>query len=511
MKIINKYQIMLGLIIILSSCNEDKFLDIDPTGRQTSDSYLKTDEEVKSAIVGVYNAMQNNFSNGSWASVFFIKNLPADDCMAGSSEGDQTGYQNIDDFAIQTDNAKLELIWSNFYKTISSANTIINKVDPDTESKKEMIAEAKAIRAYNYLELVTLFGGVPLMTENPTDEADYSLSRSAVTEVYAQIEKDFNEAIPDLSLKSEYSAADKYRFSKGTAQAYLGKAYLYQKKYSDAATQFATVISSMEYDLEPDYADVWSVTTEFGQESLFEISYTAREAYDWGTFPWGGGNESNIEVELQGPRSDLFDLTNSTLKTTVLNGWGFNMPSAKIGHAFEEVGDQVRMTATLISAADFEATGGVIKDPNAHDYEGYMRLKYATKSAETSTTGIPDLNYSTNWRLLRYADVLLMAAEAYHFNNNDPQALIEMNKVRERAELTDIQASDDIFAAIVKERQLELAFEGSRYWDLVRWGLAEQELGSLGYKSGKNELFPIPQNEIIANKSMDDSDQNPGY
>ena len=502
---------MLVLVIALVSCNEDKFLDIDPTGRLTSDSFLKTDDEVKAAIVGVYNAMQNNFSNGSWASVFFVKNLPADDCLAGSSEGDQPNYQNIDDFTIQTDNENLKLIWSNFYKTISSVNTIIEKVDPDTGNKKIIVAEAKAIRAYNYLELVILFGGVPLMTVNPTDEAGYSLPRSTAAEVYAQIEKDFSEAIPDLPLKSEYNDADKYRFSKGTAQAYLGKAYLYQQKYPDAVTQFATVISSMEYDLEPNFAAIWSVSTEFGEESLFEISYTAREAYDWGNFPWDGGNESNIEVELQGPRSDLFDLTNSTLKSTLLNGWGFNMPSAKIGHAFEAAGDQVRMAATLMSASDFEATGGVIRDPNAHDYEGYMRLKYATMTAETGSSGIQELNYSTNWRLLRYADVLLMAAEAYHFTDNDPQALIEMNKVRERALLPDIEASDDIFNAIVKERQLELAFEGSRYWDLVRWGLAVQELGSLGYKSGKNELFPIPQDEIIANKSMDVSDQNPGY
>ncbi|WP_320018147.1 RagB/SusD family nutrient uptake outer membrane protein [Labilibaculum manganireducens] len=511
MKYLKIFKYILGIAIAISSssCNEDKFLEIDPTGRVTSENFLNTDSEVKLAIVGVYNAMQNNFSSGEWTSAYFAKNLPADDCLAGSTEGDQSGYQNIDDFAIQTDNDKIKAIWSNFYKTISSTNTIINQVEPDTDSKKEMIAEAKALRAYCYFELVTMFGGVPLMTVNPVSEVDYHLPRASVADIYTQIEKDFTEAIPDLPLKSEYSVADRYRFSKGTAQAYFGKALLYQKKYSEAATQLAYVISSLEYDLEPDFADVWAKETEFGQESLFEVSYTAQESYDWNNFPWNGGNENNIEVQLQGPRSDLFDISNSSID--IINGWGFNLPSAKIGQAFADAGDTERRNATLMSEADFTATGGVIKDSNAHDYEGYMRLKYVTKLSETGTDGVADLNYTTNWRLMRYADVLLLAAEAYHFSTQDGLALIELNKVRDRAGLIDIQASDDIFQAIVTERQLELAFEGSRYWDLVRWDLAVQELGSLGYTANKHELFPIPQSEIIANNSIDDTDQNPGY
>lgn len=511
MKYLKIFKYILGVAIAISStsCNEDDFLEIDPTGRVTSDNFLNTEDEVKLAIVGVYNAMQNNFSSGSWASVYFVKNLPADDCLAGSSPGDQSGYQNIDDFATQTDNDKIRLIWSNFYKTISSTNTIINLVEPDTDGKKEMIAEAKALRAYCYFELVTLYGGVPLMTVNPVSSEEYHLPRSSAADVYAQIEQDFSEAIPELPLKSEYSAADRYRMSKGTAQAYYGKVLLYQKKYAEAATQLAAVISSTEYDLEPSFADVWTKETEFGQESLFEVSYTAQESYDWGNFPWGGGNENNIEVQLQGPRGNLFNLSGSSLD--IVNGWGFNMPSGKIGQAFVDAGDTERGNATVMSAADFEATGGVIEDENAHDYEGYMRIKYVTRASETSDSGVPELNYTTNWRLMRFADVLLMAAEAYHFSSQDGQALIEMNKVRSRAGLSDITASDDIFQAIVTERQLELAFEGSRYWDLVRWDLATQELGSLGYQSNKHELFPIPQDEIIANDAISDSDQNPGY
>lgn len=509
MKFLNRNILIAGLVMLLFSSCKETFLDVAPTGRLTSESFLKTDDEVKTAIIGVYNLMQHNYSSGSWSSVYLIKNLPADDSLAGSSEGDNTGYQNIDDFAIQTDNDRLVAIWTSFYNTISAANKVINGVEADTDAKTEMIAEAKAIRAFTYFEMVTLFGGVPLMIENPISEADYHKPRATAAEVYAQIEKDFTEAIPVLPLKSEYSAADKFRFSKGTAQAFLGKVYLYQEKYSDAATQLAAVISSGEYDLEPNFADVWKKEKEFGLESLFEISYTSQELYDWGTFPWGGENESNIEVQLQGPRDNIFNLSNSTLP--MRNGWGFNMPSAKIAHAFEAENDVVRGSATVLSAADFIATGGVIVNPNAHDYEGYMRLKYATYNSETSDQGIPELNYTTNWRILRYADVLLLAAEAYHFNGEDGKALTEINKVRDRVNLPFVTSGDDMFQAIVKERQLELAFEGSRYWDLVRWGLAQQELGDLGFQTGKYELFPIPLNEIIANNQISQDDQNPGW
>jgi len=169
------------------------------------------------------------------------------------------------------------------------------------------------------------------------------------------------------------------------------------------------------------------------------------------------------------------------------------------------------MAATLISAADFEATGGVIKAPTFHDYEGYMRLKYVTRASESSISGVRELNYTTNWRLMRYADVLLLAAEAHHFNGDDTQAMVYLNQVRARAKMAPIAAGVDVFAAIVHERELELASEGSRFWDLVRWGMAKDTLSSIGFMAGKHEHFPIPQNEIIANDAIIQSDQNPGY
>ncbi|MFW6227366.1 MAG: RagB/SusD family nutrient uptake outer membrane protein, partial [Bacteroidota bacterium] len=343
-------------------------------------------------------------------------------------------------------------------------------------------------------------------------------------EVYAQIEKDLTEAIPELKLKSEYNAAERFRFAKGTAQALLGKAYLYQEKWSEAATVLGEIISSGEYGLEPNFADVWSIESEFGVESLFETSYVSSEAYDWGNFPWGGGNESNIEAQLQGPRDTYFDVSGSSLN--VINGWGFNLPSAKIGEMFVadlEAGnnDSSRYFGTLVSAADFEATGGEVlvsvdDDPAPHDYEGFMRLKYVTRSTTTSDQGVPELNHGINWRIIRYADVLLMAAEANFRAGNIDVAQDQLEQVYRRARgldesFTITATGDEFWNMLVDERAMELAFEGSRYWDLIRWGMAEAELGDLGFEAGKHELFPIPQNEIIANNAIEQADQNPGY
>lgn len=513
--IVYKIQILL-FVLLTVSCNEDEFLSIDEVGSISSDDYLTTEEEVESAMWGVYNKLQLLHSNDSWQSLFFVKNLPADDCLAGSSSsGDQTDYQNLDDFDIEADNTKIEGVWTNLYTVINRANTVINDADISiSDYVVEMVAEAKAIRAYSYLELVTLFGGVPLRTENAVEESDYHLARSTADEVYTQIETDFLEAIEDLPLKSEYSTGNKVRMSKGAAQAFLGKAYLYQEEYEKAITQFENVINSGEYALVSNVDSVWRNSEEFGDESLFEISYTSGESYTWSTYSWDSSEESNIEVQLQGPRSDIFDLSGSSLALN--NGWGFNSPSAEIGEAFEEAGDSIRKAATLMSAADFEATGGAIEDGvvagTTHDYEGYMRLKYATWSSETDGTATSELNYTTNWRLLRYADVLLMAAEAYYFNDEDGNALLALNQVRNRAGLADESATgDDLFDAIVLERELELAFEGSRYWDLIRWDMADEELSDLGFISGTHELFPIPQDEIISNNEISSDDQNPGY
>ena len=516
------YSLSALFLLVFAGCSKD-FLEVAPVGQLTSDNFLKNDNDVKLAVMGVYNKIQENYSKGSWTSVYFMKNLPADDTKcAGPNAGDTPEYQYLDDFNITSDNTKIAAIWTNFYSTINSCNTIINNVGANTAATtgmKTMVGEAKALRAFTYLDLVTMFGGVPLMTVNPASTSEFNQPRATAAEVYAQIETDLKDAIAVLPLKSQYSATDKFRFSKGTAQALLGKAYLYEKKYGDAATVLGACIASNEYQLESDYASIWSKAKEFGVESVFEVSYTSQENYGWGNFPWGGGNESNIEMQLEGPRADgdgSFDFSTLDVnKVNLVGGWGFNLPSKKIGDLLYSNPADKRIKGSVVSEADYFAAGGKYQvGEYPYDYEGYLRTKYACKASETTNpaTGQPELNYGSNYRIIRYADVLLMAAEAYNKSSNDVAAQTELKKITDRAGIAaHTETGTALFDQIVIERAKELCFEGSRYWDLVRWDLADAQMKSIGFVKGKHELFPIPLNEILSNTAMGEKAQNPGY
>jgi starch-binding outer membrane protein, SusD/RagB family len=504
------------VLMLLSACSDDS-LDVDPTGKWEDENYPSTNEEGFAVIIGAYDLMQWNYGR-DWTSCFFAKNLPADDCNAGSSSSDQLPYQNLDDFKNEADNTVTTGIWEGFYKTINQCNILQGRLNPDNDYKKQLVAEAKAIRAWNYIELVTMFGDVPYYTEISTMH-NANRKRTAVSEIYTAIESDLKEAIEVLPYKSNLPDDQKFRISKGAAQSILGKIYLYQQRWQEAHQLFSEVIATegSEYSLEPDFKNVWREAGELGVESVFEILYTSQEGYDWNNFPWNPNlHESNVHIVLMGPREDLFKQVDAI---GLLPGWGFNLPNESIGKAFEDMGDQgPRYENTIISEDEFVAAGGKMvgdSDEDFHDYDGYLRLKYSTYESESSpTASVKDLNYTTNWRLIRYADVLLMAAEAYNEDGDEASARRELNKVRVRAKLDtydNAMPQDELRDAIKAERQLELAFEGSRYWDLIRWGDAEKVLGPLGFVAGKHEHFPIPQSEISANNEISQEDQNPGF
>lgn len=491
----------MSVLLLVAGCK--KFLDQPVTGALPEGEFYKTDLDATQAMTAVYDMMQAHYNN-NWGSLYMIKTLLSDESNAGGADaGDQPGYQTIDQFNFDAANDKIREAWRMLYFTIYRANKVINKTKPETGLRRRLIAEAKALRAYNYFELVSLWGDVPLVLDDILP-ADYAKTgRKARVQAYAQIEKDLQEAIAILPLKSAYSAADKFRVSKGMAQAILGKAYLYQQKYSEAAAQFENVITSGEYALAPSVSAVFSKNFEFGTESLFEISYTSDRAYDWSNFPWGAQPESNIHIQLMGPRSDYYIKAPGD---SLLGGWGFNLPKKKIWDAFVAAGDAERRKQVIMSKSELQAMGGNWTNDYAWGFEGYFQRKYGSFSTQTAGP-INELNYGTNWRLIRYADVLLMAAEANYRINNEAKARDYLNEVRRRSSLYDVTASGSaLFDAIVQERQLELAFEGFRFTDLVRWGLAQQELGPLGYQP-KHALLPIPDYDV---KTAGLS-QNPGY
>lgn len=486
---------MLSLLIIMASCSDD-YLDKEIYGRKSTDEFYKTDQDAFRATIAVYDILQYHYNNG-WSSNYLVKTLPSDEGTAGGGgSGDQPQYQNLDDFSYDSQNGGVLGAWRMAYFGIFRANKVVNLVEPANDYRQALIAEAKALRAYNYFELVSMFGDVPLILAEP-EQSEYEQPRIASSVVYDQIEKDLREAIDVLPLKSEYSAADQFRVSKGTAQALLGKAYLYQQQWDSAAYFLDQVITSNEYDLHDNYADNWTLAGEFGQESVFEVQFVSTVGYDWGNFPWDNGRlqESNIHIQLMGPRGDFYTAAPGD---SLIAGWGFLYPSEEIYNAFVNAGDSARKVNTLMSEAELIAAGGNWTGENVWDYNGFIRRKYGTYINQTNTDAVAELNYATNWRLMRYADVLLMAAEAFYRAGDEGRARTELNKVRDRADLDDVTASGNaLFEAIVTERQLELAFEGFRFLDLVRWDRGSQELADLGFVEGKHNKFPIPFDDVI--------------
>jgi hypothetical protein len=494
--------VCLSALMMTTGCK--KFLDQPVNGAFAEQDFYKTDEDATQAVTAVYDMMQAHY-NSNWGSIYMIKTLLSDESNAGGSDaGDQPGYQTLDKYNFDATNDKIREAWRMCYFTIYRANKVINRTPPETDLRKRLIAEAKFLRAYNYFELVSLWGDVPLVLDDIPPAQYTTTGRKAKATVYTQIEKDLTEAIAVLPLKSGYSGGDRFRVSKGAAQALLGKALLYQQKWADAAAQFEAVIASNQFSLAPSVGAAFSRGFEFGQESLFEISYTNARSYDWGNFPWGAAPESNIHIQLMGPRGDYYTKAPSD---SLMAGWGFNLPKQKLWDAYIAAGDVQRRKQIIMSQGELIAAGGNWSNPNAWGYEGFFQRKYGAYGSQTGGP-IGELNYGTNWRHIRYADVLLMAAEAYFRSSNETKARQYLNMVRQRAQLPDVTATGNaLFGAIVKERQLELAFEGFRYTDLVRWGLAAQELAPLGYQASKHNVLPIPDYDVRTAALT----QNPGY
>lgn len=514
-KLIYKLSVVAGAALMLTACEKD-FLDKPIYGVLAADDYFKTDQELEEGVYACYDVLQWSYAT-DWNSMYVVKSFPSDESFAGGGDKtDQPAYQELDNFSYTPENAAIAHSFQGMYFGIMRANVIINSATTgDSAAKVKMIAEAKALRAYFYFELVSMWGGVPIRLTQPKG-TDYAMAKSTPEEVYAQIHKDLEEAIPNLPKKSEYAAAMRFRMSQGAAWALKGKAYLFQKKYAESAKAFDEVIKSNEYSLVADYSQLFLKGQEYGAESLFEIGYSETTKNDWGNFQWGGSRamENQINWQLMGPRADFLKSGNSG----ILGGWGFNYPTKKMAEAYDAEGDLVRRNASVLSVAQLRAQGGDwVTDKNLDwsvappvwGMDGYFRLKYGTISTETAGP-TNELNYGTNIRLIRYADVLLMAAEANLLANNIGVAQGYFDQVRARVNLPAKVITMD---AIKTERRLELAFEGARFLDLIRWGDAATVLKNEGFaKNGnfseKHNLFPIPDTEVKNNKLMT---QNPGW
>jgi len=483
----NKVILLFSISILLfTSCK--KFLSVDPPYAQDADNYFQTPDDYNRALTGAYDMLQGSFLS------LWIGEIASDNSIAGGeSVNDSQGLHQIDNMTHGGVNNELRNIMRWNYTGITRVNYIMeNKDNIDFPEKQHILAEARFLRAYYYFELVKFFGDVPLIIDERIGiEEAQQLPRAPKTEVYAQIEADLNFAIGVLNPV----AAQKGRATKGAAQALLGKAYLYQKKYSEAITILDEVRNSGLYSLIPNYADLFSVSNEDNSETVFDVQYTGLEGGGYGCL-----------ICLEGNAAPGFQGIRQYNGPVYGDGNSYNLPTQELYNAFSPI--DPRRGHTIL---DIEAFIASQPDPSSITYgigagghTGYYNNKYIKRQGEI---GLPDndLTSPVNYRVIRYADVLLMAAEAHFHLGNNQTAQQLVNQVRVRAGVPGIpvQSLNDIY----KERRFELSGEGHRFFDLVRTEQAAQYI--TGFIPGKHELFPIPQVEIdLAGGNWQ---QNSGY
>lgn len=472
------------------SCS-DEFVNRDPVYSIDSENYFNSKTDYDNALIAAYDMLQSSSIN------VLMGEIASDNTLAGGGNAtDVIGYQQIDDMIHTPVNDQLKRLWDWMFAGVQRANYIIEFKDKtDFVGKEQIIAEARFLRAYYQFELVKWFGEIPMKGDARFKIGDEkTIPRSSVTEVYASIEADLIYASANLSP----TASQTGRATKGAAQALLGKAYLYQNKFSLAASTLETLISSSSYSLVSDYNSIFEESGENGPESLFEVQYTDVEGASFNCFQC---SEGNIAVGFSGPR----DYTG----TLFTSGFSFNVPTQEAVNAFE-VGDNRKAVAILDIVAWAASTGATYSEGNEHT--GFFNRKYIPRVRSANAAGDRNLTNPNNYRAIRYADVLLMAAEAYNRGGiDDTKARGYLNQVRDRAfgdtnhRITASGAGLTDF--ILAERRVELLGEGHRFFDLVRTGKAAQEID--GFTAGKNELFPIPLEEIQF--SNGNWQQNLGY
>ncbi|WKL48210.1 RagB/SusD family nutrient uptake outer membrane protein [Flavobacterium pectinovorum] len=484
--------VTITLILTVTTSCSDEFVNPKPEYSIDSENYFNSKEDYDQALIATYDLLQSTYVN------VLLGEIASDNTLAGGeSPTDVIGFQQVDDMIHTEVNSNLRDVWNWMFAGVQRANYILefqNKTD--FAGKTQLIAETRFLRAYYQFELVKWFGGIPMKGDVRFKIGDEkTIPRSSVAEVYASIEADLVFASANLSP----IAAQKGRVTKGAAQALLGKAYLFQGKFSQAASTLQALINTSPYSLETDYNKMFELDGENGPESVFEVQYTDVEGAGFGCLQC---SEGNVAVGFSGIRNYSGPVFSS--------GFSFNLPTQESSDAFE-TGDKRKAVAILDIAAWAGANSGVTYGKGNED-TGFFNRKYLPRKRSSDAAGDLNLTNPNNYRAIRYADVLLMAAEAYNRGEiDDAKAREYLNQVRRRAfgdNNHDITASGAALTDfILAERRLELFGEGHRFFDLVRTGKAAGTIP--GFTANKNELFPLPIEEIqFANGNWE---QNPGY
>ncbi len=496
------------------ACNNDTLEEKEYKGAFDGDNFFRNEQECFFGLVGTYDVMRK-YAGGFENMVTFF-NAASDDFYAGGgSATDGAGIQGASSFQINPTTMPPSY-WRDYYQGIARANALIlnaPKASMDETLKQRFIAEAKTLRAMYYFDLLRVFGNIPLIlkTFEATDDF-YNVPQATPAQVYAQIEKDLNEAVPNLPMT--VSGEQNGRLTQGAAKALLGKVYLYENKKAEAAAQFADVngtpggTSQYGYKLLESYDDLWKAGValggtadpyEFTSESIIEASHSDQGKSDWAF--WGQGkDEGNSICVMTAPRSytRVTQPNPANNAPDIVSGWAFNTVTTDL---FNFMQNDPRVNATILNMNTLKAQGKADYAP-AYKDTGYFLNKYMPTSDKKSTLGVTELNYRQNYIVIRLADTYLMEAEALNGTGARAQALLDA--VRARVGLASVPVT---LQAVKDERRRELAGEGHRFFDLVRWGEASTKLASKGFVAGKNEIMPIPLTELTGTILK----QNPGY
>lgn len=495
-------------ITLLGGCKDD-FLDRTLQGQYSLDDYPYPSGSgpYDQFLFGAYSTLRDY---GIHSSPFvFATSIRSDDADKGSTPADGgSNAIDMDNFPVSPSNVYPNTIWKGYFDLISKTNIALDQIQNNTTIeaseavKAQSEAEARYMRAYAYFKLVRLFGRVPLIDKVFEDPAAQSnVPQSNPSQIYALIEEDLKFASAHLPLSWDPKFVG--RITSGAANGLLAKVYLTQQKWGMAMSAAQVVMNSGQYDLSTPYTKIFGEEGENSRESIFEIQATASQAY----------------TQTNGVQYAVIQGVRGTGEWNL--GWGFNTPSQSLVDAYEP-GDPRKDRTILFTSTTTDPNEGLSiygeKTPIGLPNPRYNQ-KVLTSPSWRASVGSRG-GWWMNVRILRYADVVLMYAEAANELGNTAEALAKLEMVRARARagnnniLPQITTTDqmELREAIRHERRIELAMEHDRFFDLVRWGIAGEVLrahGKTNFNEGRDVLLPIPQEQIDLSKGV--LTQNPGY
>jgi hypothetical protein len=490
-------------VMIVAGCKKE--LEVSADGRITLDNYYKTEADAFAALVSVYDRF--GFQTGGLYDKVAMFDVAGDDQLAGGGgPSDINDLQVMERFALSPQTGPHGFLWNRCYSGIYRGYVLLSKIGAipmDENKKKRFIAETKTMIAAFYFDLVFFYKNVPLIEGIVPVSDIYNVEQSTPDKVWAFVEKNLNEAMPDLPSTVPIST-EGGRITKGAAQALLGKALVYQKKWQLAADQLAVVNgpdpgvtpSVYGYQLMTNFADLWKTANRYNSESVVEFAHSSKSNGGWGD---AGASEGNLLCIITGPRG----YSNTPAGPDYFSGYSFLVFTPQF---FQFIRTDPRSWPTVANLDSLKAAG-VANYTAGYNNTGFFLNKFIARVSNRAAN-TPELNFGQNVYEIRLADTYMLEAEALMNAGASvavgSRAYKLFNAVRTRVGLTPVAVTQD---NIERERRLELAGEGQRYPDLLRWGKAATTLAYKGFVAGKHELLPIPQNDINNTKLI----QNPLY